>query len=227
MPIHADEEEDAPDARSREAERLARKARRQEGRRRAVLAAAREVVVADGLGFTMDRVAAAADVSKPALYYYFRSKEALVTALAIEVLRVEVERVARAIVDAETAEQAIAALVRARVELYQDDPDGFRILYLWAPVLGVDEAAHLTEIVPLTEVVIHTLEQRLDRERRRGLARGVDPHRLAMITWTTAQGVLAATLGMGASVSPYSIDELADEAIRSLLRGLRAGPSSA
>lgn len=219
MPISRDEDRDS---RAREAERLARKARRQEGRRRAVMTAAREVVVADGLGFTMDRVAAAADVSKPALYYYFRSKEALVTALAIEVLREEVEHVARAIVDAATAEEAIAALVRARVQHYQDDPDGFRILYLWAPVLGVDEAAQLTELVPLTEVVIHTLAQRLDRERRRGFAPGVDPHRLAMITWTSAQGVLATTLGMGAAQSPYAIDELAEEAIRSLLRGLRS-----
>lgn len=229
MPIRGDDEAVDASAPSREAERLARKARRQEGRRRAVLRAAREVVVADGLGFTMDRVAAEADVSKPALYYYFRSKEALITALAIEVLRSEVELVARAIVEAPGALEAIAALVRARVERYADDPDSFRILYLWAPVVGIDEAAHLTEIVPLTEVVIHTLEQRLERERRRRpppIAVSVDPRRLAMMTWTTAQGVLAATLGMGAAISPYSIEELTDEAIRTLLRAVRPGASS-
>ncbi|MEZ4449392.1 MAG: helix-turn-helix domain-containing protein [Nannocystaceae bacterium] len=227
MPLRADDD-DAPTP-TREAERLARKARRQEGRRRAVLRAAREVVVADGLGFTMDRVAAEADVSKPALYYYFRSKEALVTALAIEILRSEVEGVARAIVEAPGALEAIAALVRARVERYADDPDAFRILYLWAPVLGIDEASQLTEIVPLTEVVIHTLEQRLERERRRRpapIAASVDARRLATITWTTAQGVLAAALGMGAAPTPYSIDELADEAIRTLLRAARSSATS-
>ena len=76
---------------AREARRLARKARRRASRRETILDAAREVIIDEGLAFTMDKVAAGADVSKPALYYYFRSKESLIGALAVEVLRVEAE----------------------------------------------------------------------------------------------------------------------------------------
>ncbi|MCA9634935.1 MAG: TetR family transcriptional regulator [Myxococcales bacterium] len=208
----------------REAARLARKARRQASRRQAILDAARAVIIDEGLGFTMDRVAAAADVSKPALYYYFRSKEALIGALAIEVLRVEVETLGRAIVDASGGLEALAAMVRAKVELYRDDPDAFRILYLWAPMLGIEDSLRLTEVIPLNEVVTHSLEGKLSRDRRRGLIDpDADPHRLATLAWVTAQGIVSVAIGAGDPAdSPYALEDLTEEACRVLLRAARA-----
>ena len=118
--------EPEPDPRAR---RLARKARRQENRRHAILARARKVLVEHGpVAYTMEQLAAAADTSKATLYYYFRSREDVLGALAVEVLRREVEAISRAVIHAETGIDALAALVRARVEHHLADPDGFRIL---------------------------------------------------------------------------------------------------
>ena len=199
---------------------MARKARRRASRREALLDSAREVIIDEGLAFTMDKVAAGADVSKPALYYYFRSKEALIGALAVEVLRVEAETLGRVIVDAESGLEALVASVRAKIELYRRDPDAFRILYLWAPMLGIGEGVRRSEMLPLQEVVTHALEAKLTRDRERGrIDRGADPHRLAMIAWTSAQGILSLVLGAGEpEASPHSLDELCEEACRILLR---------
>lgn len=208
----------------REERRLARKARRRASRREALLDSAREVIIDEGLAFTMDKVAAGADVSKPALYYYFRSKEALIGALAVEVLRVETETLGRVIVDADSGLEALAASVRAKIELYRRDPDAFRILYLWAPMLGVGEGVRRSEMLPLQEVVTHALEAKLIRDRELGrIDRAADPHRLAMIAWTSAQGILSLVLGAGdPEASPHSLDELCEEACRILLRATAA-----
>ncbi len=208
----------------REQQRLERKARRRASRREGILDAAREVIIDEGLAFTMDKVAAGADVSKPALYYYFRSKEALIGALAVEVLRVEAETLGRTIVDAESGLEALAASLRAKIDLYRGDPDAFRILYLWAPMLGVGEGVRRSEMIPLQEVVTHALEGKLVRDRERGLLDdNADPHRLAMIAWTCAQGILSLVLGAGdPESSPHSIDELCEEACRVLVRAAAA-----
>ncbi|MBK8262266.1 MAG: TetR/AcrR family transcriptional regulator [Nannocystis sp.] len=202
-----------------EALREARKARRQAGRREEILAAAREVLLADGLAFTMDRVAEQADVSKAALYYYFRSKEAVVGALAGLALRHEVAVLGKALVAAPTGVEAMTAVVRAKVALYREEPDTFRILYLWSPLLGLTDARILAELHPLTEVVTAALENKLLRDQRLGLISGsLDARRLACFAAAAAQGVLAATLGLGdqAGSMRFELEPLCDEACAAL-----------
>lgn len=211
----------------------ARKARRQAGRREAILAAAREVLLTDGLGFTMDRVADRADVSKAGLYYYFDSREAILGALAVVALQREVEVLGRAIVGAPTGVEAIAALLRAKVELYRDDADTFRILYLGSPLLGLADARILAELHPLAEVVVSALENKLVRDQRLGvLDPDVDARRLASLVAATAQGILATTLGLGdqGGALRFELAALCDEASAALIaraRGAGRRPVSA
>ena len=203
-----------------------RTARRQAGRREAILEAAREVLLADGLAFTMDRVAERADVSKPGLYYYFTSREAILGALAAAALRREVEVLGKAIVAAPTGVEAIAALIRGKVELYQDDPDTFRILYLGSPLLGLADARILAELHPLAEVVVAALENKLIRDQRLGVVDpALDARRLAALTAATAQGILAATLGLGdqAGALRFELASLCDEACAALVQRARGG----
>lgn len=202
----------------------ARKARRQAGRREAILAAAREVLLTDGLAFTMDRVADRADVSKAGLYYYFDSREAILGALAVVALQREVEVLGRAIVGAPTGVEAIAALLRAKVELYRDDPDTFRILYLGSPLLGLADARILAELHPLAEVVVSALENKLVRDQRLGvLDPDVDARRLASLVAATAQGILATTLGLGdqGGALRFELAALCDEASAALIARAR------
>jgi AcrR family transcriptional regulator len=218
--IHELPPEPEPDPRAR---RLARKARRQENRRHIILARAREVLVAHGpVAFTMEQLAAAADTSKATLYYYFRSREEVMGALAIEVLRREVEALSRAVIRAPTGIDALAALVRARVEHHLADPDGFRILYQWAPVLGDHQRLLLAEVYPLSLVVNNTLEAKLMRDRKAGLLHpAADPRRLADLAWLTAHGLLDLALGLSPT-TPSDWGALCDEACATLIRAARA-----
>ena len=213
----------APEADPR-ARRLARKSRRQENRRHAVLACARDVLLAHGpVAFTMEQLAIAAETSKATLYYYFRSKEEVLGALALEVLRREVEVLSRVVIAADTGIDGLAALVRARVEHHLADPDGFRILYVWAPVLGDPQRLLLAEVYPLSAVVNTTLEAKLLRDRKAGLLHpDVHPRRLADIAWATAHGLLSLLLSARAGEAPLAWRELCDEACEGLLRAARA-----
>lgn len=204
-----------------EARRLARKSRRQDNRRQQILRAAREVLLASGPdAFTMEQVARAADTSKAALYYYFRAKEEVIAALAIEALRREVEALSRVVIAAEHGVEGLVALIRARVEHYLADPDAFRILYTWAPTLGAAQRLALAEILPLTAVVTQTLEARLQRDRKAGLLHpDAHPARLAQVAWLTSHGLLTYAMSRpdDASWRP-----LCDEACAALTRGARA-----
>jgi TetR/AcrR family transcriptional regulator len=205
------------------ARRLARKARRQENRRHAVLACARAVLVAHGpVAFTMEQLAAAADTSKATLYYYFRSREEVVGALALEVLRREVEVLGRVVIAADTGIDGLAALVRARVEHHLADPDGFRILYVWAPVLGDPQRLLLAEVYPLSAVVNTTLEAKLQRDRKSGLLHpDAHPRRLADLAWATAHGLLSLAIAQGNGAG-FPWRELCEEACSALVRAAKS-----
>lgn len=211
------------------ARRLARKSKRQENRRHIVLACARDVLVTHGpVGFTMEQLATAAGTSKASLYYYFRSREEVIGELAIAVLRREVEVLSRAVIHAETGIDGLVALVRARVEHHLADPDGFRILYVWAPVLGDPQRLLMAEVYPLTAVVNTTLEAKLQRDRKAGLLHpDVHPRQLADLAWVTAHGLLALVMGPQAPGTPpaFSWQALCDEACSTLARAARSAPT--
>lgn len=211
--------------------RLARKARRQENRRQILLRSARDILLRHGpLAFTMEQVAHAADTSKATLYYYFRSREEMIGALAVDVLRREVEVLSAAVSAADSGTDALAALVRARVSHYMGEPDDFRILYLWAPMLDDPQRLLLTEVHALTAVVNTTVEAKLARDRKAGLLHpDAHPQQLAQLGWLTAHGLLSFILGSapaaptptdGSSLLPWR--QLCDAACTTLIRATRA-----
>jgi AcrR family transcriptional regulator len=197
------------------ARRIARKSKRQDNRRHVQLACAREVLLAHcPVAFTMERLAAAAATSKAALYYYFRSREELVAALALEVLRREIATLSHVVVAADSGLAGLAALLRARVEHHLADRDGFRILYLWAPVLG--DPRLLTEVHQLTAVVHTSLAARLQRDHKSGLLHpAVEPRRLPDLAWSLAQGLLIRIV----SDPTLAWRELLNDACTALIRG--------
>ncbi len=98
----------AGEASAQAASRAARKERRRDRTREEILAAARTVLIGNGVGaMTLEAVAAEAGMSKTGLYYYFPSKDALV----FELIHATLERQARAVHDAvEKSEDGGAAL---------------------------------------------------------------------------------------------------------------------
>lgn len=204
--------EPEPDPKAR---RIARKSKRQDNRRQVLLACAREVLLAHGpVAFTMERLAVAAATSKAALYYYFRSREELVAALALPILAREVEVLSHVVVRADSGLAGLAALLRARVEHHLADRDGFRILYLWAPVIG--DPRLLAEVHLLSAVVHTSLAARLQRDHKAGLLRpDADPRRLPDLAWSLAQGLLIRII----SDPGLAWRELLTDACTALIRG--------
>jgi AcrR family transcriptional regulator len=190
-----------------EEQRLARKARRHADRRAAIMGAAIRLLAAQGTeSFTVSAVAAVAGVSKPAVYYYFDSKEELLAALVADILEAETRALRAATAPASDALDALVRAVHALVEHHAGDLDRYRVAYLWPHVFGIAE--HLTQTSARVE------REQLDADLARRLAEdpALDPvgtgHPRALVTtaFATAHGLLTAAC----AAQPHAIplDEL-------------------
>ena len=174
---------------SPEERRLARKRRRHERARDAVVQAARRILEQSGVeGFTVKAVAAAADISKPAFYYYFESRQHLVAELADRVLAREAAALTEAAYRAPAPAAAAAEVLLAKVRFYSDDLSSFRIVYLWPRVLGVPDGFDAEVVRPRHEQIVGVLADRLARVRAEGAREA------AQVTLATADGLLATEL---------------------------------
>jgi TetR/AcrR family transcriptional regulator len=205
---------------SREERRLARKQRRHAERRRAIMEAARQLLVSEGIErFTVSSVAAVAEVSKPAVYYYFDAKEDLVGALAADALQAETQ-VMRAAMEREAdGLAALVAATRACVQHYADDLDRFRILYVWPQVLGINDRVAQSDACAERARLDDALARRLEDEQGRGRLRAdVSARKLVAVARATAQGIVCGpSLGqLAGGQAAFSPAELCEEACRSL-----------
>jgi TetR/AcrR family transcriptional regulator len=210
-------------ASDRDGRREARKRERHAERRRQIMQSARSLLVHQGIeNFTIAQVAAVASVSKPAVYYYFESKEDLVCALSLEVLVAERARLERAVDDAESAVDALVALVRSRVDFYLEDRDSFRILHVWGPMLGLQSRLESSPQHAALLGLVVSLAQRLadERHRLRSSSRVVAA-KVPELAWAMSQGIIAGTaLGPTREGDVARMRELRDSACRWLLDSL-------
>jgi AcrR family transcriptional regulator len=163
--------------------------------RRDILDAARRLLNEQGAdALTLASVAAELGMTKPALYHYFPSKDALVRALVTALLAEEIDALIAAIDARENDADALPAMIRAFYAHYRKRLDAFRIVYgqsqlVPAPDLGMDPQTIREEINPRTRRLFDALEARLvadrasEAERRRA-------RRLAFTAWTSALGLV-------------------------------------
>jgi AcrR family transcriptional regulator len=205
--------------------RLARKKRRQEGRREFILGAARAVLRGEGLeAFTLAAVAEEADLSKTALFYYFESKDDLLAALTAERLQAESRVLLDAVESAPSGIDALAELARAHVGFHRDDLESFRALERWVLASGVRDRLLKDAVYPGAARVNDALETRLAEDERGGrLRRGAEPRRLANVAYTSAHGLLtlAASIESLGGRLRFDLDELLDETCATLVHGAR------
>jgi TetR/AcrR family transcriptional regulator len=207
----------------RDDRREARKRERHAERRRLIMQSARSLLVLQGIeNFTIAQVAAVASVSKPAVYYYFDSKEDLVYALSVEVLVAERAQLERIVNDATSAVDALAALVRSRIDFYVHDRDSFRILHVWGPMLGLQarldsSPQHAALLGLVTRIAARLVAE---REQKRVPSR-VEAVKVPALAWAMSQGILAMTvLGPTRERDLARTSELRDGACRWLLDSL-------
>lgn len=158
--------------------------RRAEARPAEILEAALTVFSARGFAAAkLDDVAKEAGVSKGTLYLYFKSKEALFEAMAMELMRVPVLAQLETIAKAETATEGLKQLIQFMTRML-DDPRRSAL-----PKLIIAESAGFPELARIwLKTVIQPVRKRLVELIEAGIARGefraVDP-------WATTKLVIA------------------------------------
>jgi AcrR family transcriptional regulator len=175
--------------------REARNERRREQTRTEILDAARDTVLRNGTGgFTLATVADELGFTKPALYYYFDSKEAVL----FEVLLREWHDLATAVEEAvdqtENGADAVEQLMRTVFDHYRDRLELFMLFHKLGPggdFQGIIGPAELERIHPLNAQLYGGTETRLRADQKNGdFPKKRDPRRFAFTAHMAVIGLL-------------------------------------
>ena len=188
--------------------RLERKERRHENRRRTILDAARVILAREGIqNFSVNAVARAADVSKPAVYYYFESKEELIFELAVDAELEESKKILEALSSDAGGVGALVALLQAYVGHYLGDLDKFRLRYVWPQVLGINGRLLAAKSQQRTREVDALVARRLERDRASGrLTAPLDVMQFTRLARVMAHGIVAQACHTASSASDVQLN---------------------
>lgn len=198
--------------------RKARIERRRDQTRTEILDAAADVILRKGLGgFTLADVADELALTKPALYYYFDHKEALL----LEVLLrewVESAGEVQAAVDAtDNGADAVEQLMRTVFDRYRDRLELFMLHYKLGP--GGEFEGHvgpeeLERIHPINDMLYGGAEARLRSDQNNGrFPKNRDPRRFAFTAHMAVVGLLNMKAIAAAAQDPliHRDDDLIDD----------------
>ncbi len=205
----------------------ARKPRGQGHERRAeIMAAAREVFLADGVAqASMRRIAARLGLSSTALYVYFRDKDELLHELCRETFKKLNQRFAAMEYDASDPLDRLRQMMRVYAEFALAHPDEYRLTF-------VDGHSHphgpLPDHVPEPDnpyfdgmAAFYVLVEELRRLDAEGALHVPQPYLSAQIVWTGVHGLVSALISEP-DFAWSAHDELFKEFFRVLTEGLRA-----
>ncbi|MBB4123451.1 HTH-type transcriptional regulator RutR [Martelella radicis] len=164
--------------------RTQRRTRIQEAKEELILEAALDVFSANGFrGATVDQIAEAAGMSKPNVLYYFRSKEAVFTALVARVMDIWLDPLRVFDVDKDPASE-IRSYIRRKLEMARDYPRESRLfaneVLQGAPNTEAFLKGELKDLVDEKAKVIRAWQDA-------GKLRRVDPYHLIFSIWATTQ----------------------------------------
>jgi AcrR family transcriptional regulator len=152
--------------------REARNERRRDQTRAEILDTARDVVLGSGLAsFTLADVADELGLTKPALYYYFDSKEALLFELLLREWLEAATEVKAAVEVTESGVDAVEALMRTVFDRYRDRLELFVLFFKMGPggdfegIMGPEE---LERIRPINDMLYGGAETRLRADQHTG-----------------------------------------------------------
>jgi AcrR family transcriptional regulator len=204
------------------ARRVARRDRRRERSREEIVAATRAVLARRGVaGTTLDEVAREVGLTKAALYYYYRSKDALLFDVVFAALDAQARAVHDAVAAAPDGGAALAAIIRETVRVFAGRLDDFRIAYLLAQLSAPGDVkvtpADLARIRPLNDLSFEGTTRLLAADARRGKSRcGVEPRLMAFLASVSAIGLLTMKGAVESVGDPlrYSDEQMIDALAR-------------
>lgn len=176
--------------------RVARRERRREQSREEIVAAARRVMLRDGIGATtLEAVAKEVGLTKAALYYYYPSKDALYFELIFGAVEAESRAIHDAVAETNGGGEALRALIRETVHTFAARMDDFRLTFMHGQVAGSSAvrfgAEQFARIRPLNELAYAGATATLAREWKHARGRaGVEPRLMVFLANVAAIGVL-------------------------------------
>lgn len=208
----------------------ARRVRESQRRRKAILAAAREVFFSKGLHHaTMDDVAAQAEIAKGTVYLYFTSKEALIAGLLLEGLDLLVETLASAY-DGDaphTAEDRLRRLACGYLEFMGKNPHYFRL------ITSMDRG-RFEESIPedlYQQVYERSLQglrwiiQAIDQGMQAGEFQPGDARQRAGMAWAALNGVLVLfNHPLRRALLETDLEPMYSSVLDMIIRDLRSAP---
>ena len=204
-----------------ETKRTARTERRREQTRAEILDATREVILRDGVqGFAIASVAKELGLTKPALYYYFDSKEALMFEFLLGEWVEAAHEVQDAVAQTKGGADAIEALMRTLFNRYREQLNLFMFCYRMVPtgdlsvLVGPEE---LERVRPVNDMLYKGAETRLRADQKAGqFSKKRNPRRFAFCAHTSVVGVLNMMAMVSASSDPliHKDEDLIDDICR-------------
>ena len=178
------------------APRVARRERRRERSREEIVAAARQVLLRDGIAATtLEAIASEVGLTKAALYYYYPSKDALFFEVMFDSVEKQMRALNAGVAQAQSGGEALRAIVRETVATYGSRLDDFRLTFLQPQVAGPGTvrvgAEQLARIRPLNDVAYKAAAKMLEGEWKQGRGRaGVEPRLMVFLANVAALGIL-------------------------------------
>ncbi|HUS61179.1 MAG TPA: TetR/AcrR family transcriptional regulator [Acidimicrobiales bacterium] len=185
--------------------------------RESVMAAAREILVEEGLdAVSLRKVAASLGVTAPALYLHVAHKRDLLQGIAEQ----EFDKLITSFEGVKVSDPMERArkLSHLYVQYACENPALFRAMFLFRPELAA-EARDGQE--PLACKPFNLIGECVREAAKAGAIKNIDPDLAALTLWTSVHGI-ATMLLAGPGFGPTSENGLADSVIDTVLAGLAA-----
>lgn len=186
--------------------------------RDAIVAVTRQHVVERGLdGVSLREVAKSLGVTAPALYAHVEDKRDLLAAVAeCEFTRI-IERFAAATEGLTDPVERVRATSRAYVDFALEEPELFKVMFLFPPAALAGEAPPLPAATRAFDVPSAATVEAIEQ----GLFRPLDPTLAIIAQWAACHGA-ATVLLMGLGFDDETSDQLVDTVVDTMIRGLLA-----
>ncbi len=185
--------------------------------REAIIASTRALIAEDGLDqLTLRRLAGRLGVTAPALYGHFEDKGDLLRSLA----EVEFDRLQARFdaIEATDPLERVRSLNRAYADQARENPELFRVMFLFPPDLGGITGPPQGVELPAATKVFSTAAKAVVAAIDSGAIEASDPLLVALTLWSAVHGV-ASVCQLGFGLTQAMEDSLVNEVIDRVLRG--------
>lgn len=169
-----------------------RREREKEQRREEILAAARTLLLEEGLkAASINRIAKLSELSIGAIYFYFKDKEELYAALQVEGLNILYRYACEATAQSAGADDAVRRIALAYLRFSEEHKSYFDIMNyflasprtVFSPELKTQVDGHAADSIAL---LVDSIRKGVDE----GVFKKVNPRQEALILWSGCHGAI-------------------------------------